>query len=112
MPSRITRAQIDAMGARASAQIGVALTVQHSATGYSVARPFGAGAQILAECLTARETYETLRALEIGARIGSAVDRQALDAIAQLLSAADWSSDHLAAVAETVAATGRTIADL
>jgi hypothetical protein len=39
-------------------------------------------------------------------------DVQALDAVAALLSAQDWSSDQLNAVAEMVRATGRTIADL
>lgn len=39
-------------------------------------------------------------------------DTQALDAVAELLSAADWSSDHIEAVAEMVRATGRTIADV
>jgi hypothetical protein len=38
-------------------------------------------------------------------------ETQALDAVAELLSAADWSSDHIDAVAEMVRATGRTIAD-
>ena len=39
-------------------------------------------------------------------------DTQALDAVAELLSAADWSSDHLNAVADMIRATGRTIEDL
>ena len=39
-------------------------------------------------------------------------DAQALDAVAALLSAADWSSDHINTVADMVRATGRTIADL
>jgi len=39
-------------------------------------------------------------------------ETQALDAVAELLSAADWSSDHIEAVAEMVRATGRTIADV
>jgi hypothetical protein len=39
-------------------------------------------------------------------------DGAALDAAAALLSAADWSSDHIDAVADLVRATGRTIADL
>ena len=39
-------------------------------------------------------------------------DAQALDAVAELLSAEDWSSDYIEAVADTVRATGRTIADL
>ena len=39
-------------------------------------------------------------------------EKQALDAVAELLSAADWSSDHLNAVADMVRATGRTIEDV
>ena len=39
-------------------------------------------------------------------------DTQALDAVAELLSAADWSSDHLNAVADMIRATGRTIEDI
>lgn len=40
-----------------------------------------------------------------------AVDSQALDAVAALLNAEQWSSDHLDAVAELVRSTGRTISD-
>lgn len=39
-------------------------------------------------------------------------DVQALDAIAALLNAEDWSSDHLAAVADMIRSTGRTIEDI
>ena len=39
-------------------------------------------------------------------------ESEALDAVAALLSAEDWSSDHLNAVADMVRATGRTISDL
>lgn len=39
-------------------------------------------------------------------------DSEALDAVAALLSAEQWSSDHLSAVAEMIRATGRTIADI
>lgn len=39
-------------------------------------------------------------------------DVAALDAVAALLNAEDWSSDHLNAVADMVRATGRTIADI
>ena len=42
---------------------------------------------------------------------GNAADSQALDAVAALLSADTWSSDHLDTVAEMVRATGRTVAD-
>lgn len=39
-------------------------------------------------------------------------DSQVLDAVAALLTAEDWSSDHLSVVADMVRSTGRTIADL
>lgn len=39
-------------------------------------------------------------------------DSAALDAVAALLSAEDWSSDHLSAVADMIRATGRTIEDI
>lgn len=39
-------------------------------------------------------------------------DTQALDAVAEFLSGEDWSSEYIEAVADTVRATGRTIADL
>lgn len=39
-------------------------------------------------------------------------DVEALDAVAALLNAEQWSSDHLNAVADMIRATGRTIADI
>ena len=39
-------------------------------------------------------------------------DSRALDAVAALLNAEQWSSDHLSAVADMVRATGRTIEDV
>lgn len=39
-------------------------------------------------------------------------ESEALDAVAALLNAEQWSSDHLNAVADMVRATGRTIADV
>lgn len=39
-------------------------------------------------------------------------DSEALDAVAALLNAEQWSSEHLEAVAEMIRATGRTIADI
>lgn len=39
-------------------------------------------------------------------------ESEALDAVAALLNAEQWSSDHLSAVADMVRATGRTIADI
>lgn len=39
-------------------------------------------------------------------------DSVVLDAVAHFLSAEQWSSDHISAVADMVRATGRTIADI
>lgn len=39
-------------------------------------------------------------------------DSEALDAVAALLNAEQWSSDHLSAVAEMIRATGRTVEDV
>jgi hypothetical protein len=39
-------------------------------------------------------------------------DSQALEAIAELLSAADWTPEHLESVANIVRSTGRVITDL
>jgi hypothetical protein len=39
------------------------------------------------------------------------IDSAALDAVAELLSSEQWSSDHIEAVADMIRATGRTIAD-
>ena len=39
-------------------------------------------------------------------------DVRALDAVAALLNAEDWSSDHLNAVADMVRSTGRTVEDV
>lgn len=39
-------------------------------------------------------------------------ESQALDAVAGLLNAAEWSSDHLNAVADMIRATGRTLEDI
>lgn len=51
---------------------------------------------------------------EIAEDCGSplSVHLQALDAMADLLNASDWSSDHLNAVADLIRMTGRTVADL
>jgi hypothetical protein len=43
------------------------LWLERSETGYGVFRTFGAGAQALAECLTAAEADQFLRGLEVGA---------------------------------------------
>lgn len=39
-------------------------------------------------------------------------DSEALDAVAALLNAEQWSSDHLSAVADMIRATGRTVEDV
>ena len=39
-------------------------------------------------------------------------DVQALDAVAELLSAEQWSSDHINAVAEMIMSTGRIVLDV
>jgi hypothetical protein len=53
-------------------------------------------------------------AIAVGRELGRPIlpDSQALDAVAELLSAADWSSEHIAAVADMVRATGRSIEDV
>ena len=68
--SRLTRSQLDDRASRAAAAIGLPLAdlwLQRSETGYGIFRTFGAGAQALAECLTAAETDQFLRGLEVGA---------------------------------------------
>ena len=70
--SRLTRSQLDDRASRAAAAIGLPLAdlwLQRSETGYGVFRTFGAGAQALAECLTAAETDQFLRGLEVGAML-------------------------------------------
>lgn len=70
--ARITRAQLDRHATQAAAALGLAadqLWLQHSATGYSILRRFGQGAQPLGECLTGREAQQLLRGLEIGAQL-------------------------------------------
>ena len=68
--SRLTRSQLDNRASRAAAALGLPLAdlwLERSATGYSVRRRFGPGAQALAECLTATEADQFLRGLEVGA---------------------------------------------
>jgi hypothetical protein len=70
--SRISSARIHARAI--SAAKALALPVEeiwasHSGPGWSVFRQFGAGAQALAECLTAREADNFLKGLEIGATL-------------------------------------------
>ena len=70
--SRLTRSQLDDRASRAAAALGLPLAdlwLQRSETGYGVFRTFGAGAQALAECLTAAETDQFLRGLEVGAML-------------------------------------------
>lgn len=68
--SRLTRSQLDNRTNRAAAAIGLPfsdLWLERSETGYAVRRTFGAGAQALAECLTAAEAHQFIRGLEVGA---------------------------------------------
>ena len=70
--SRLTRSQLDNRACRAAEALGLPLEdiwLQRSETGYGVFRTFGAGAQALAECLTAAETDQFLRGLEVGAML-------------------------------------------
>ena len=68
--SRLTRSQLDNRCSRAAAALGLpmaSLWLEHCATGYDIRRTFAAGAQALAECLTAAEADQFLRGLEVGA---------------------------------------------
>jgi hypothetical protein len=68
--ARITTAQLDRHAERAAEALGLPvadLWLQHSATGWTVLKRFGAGAQPLGECMTGREAQQLLRGLEIGA---------------------------------------------
>ena len=68
--SRITPSRLRDRAADACRLIGLSdgdLWVQRSETGWHVFRRFGAGAQPLAECLTASEADHFLNALSIGA---------------------------------------------
>jgi len=70
--SRLTRSHLDDRASRAAAALGLPLAdlwLQRSQTGYGVFRTFGAGAQALAECLTATEADKFLRGLEVGAML-------------------------------------------
>jgi hypothetical protein len=71
---RLTRSQLDDRASRAAVAIGLPLEdlwLQRSETGYGVFRTFGAGAQALAECLTAAEADQFLRGLEVGAMLAA-----------------------------------------
>ena len=67
--SRITRKELDGRAETAAAATGWDLWLQKSATGYSVMKPHGRGAEALAECLTGSECKEFLRGLALGALI-------------------------------------------
>jgi len=70
--SRLTRSQLDDRANRAAAALSLPLAslwLERSDTGYDVRRTFAAGAQALAECLTAAETDQFLRGLEVGAML-------------------------------------------
>jgi 2-keto-3-deoxy-galactonokinase len=74
--SRLTRSHLDNRACRAAEALGLPLEdiwLQRSETGYGVFRTFGAGAQALAECLTAAEADQFLRGLAIGADMTSSV---------------------------------------
>ena len=69
---RLTRSQLDDRTNRAAAAIGLPLEdlwLDRSETGYGIRRRWGAGAQALAECLTAAEADQFLRGLDVGAML-------------------------------------------
>ena len=71
---RLTRSQLDDRTSRAAAAIGLPLEdlwLDRSETGYGIRRRWGAGAQALAECLTAAEADQFLRGLEVGAMLAA-----------------------------------------
>jgi hypothetical protein len=71
---RLTRSQLDDRASRAAAAIGLPLAdlwLDRSETGYGIRRRWGAGAQALAECLTAAEADQFLRGLEVGAMLAA-----------------------------------------
>jgi hypothetical protein len=70
--SRITRSQLNNRACRAAEALGLPLEdiwLDRSETGYGIRRHWGAGAQALAECLTAAEADQFLRGLEVGAML-------------------------------------------
>jgi hypothetical protein len=72
--SRLTRSQLDDRASRAAAAIGLPLEdlwLDRSETGYGIRRRWGAGAQALAECLTAAEADQFLRGLKVGAMLAA-----------------------------------------
>jgi hypothetical protein len=107
---RITRSKLDDRTSRAAAAIGLPLAdlwLQRSETGYGVFRTFGAGAQALAECLTAAEADQFLRGLEVGAVMAG----RPLDLIASILSA-EQSADTFDELEDIILSTGRTVSDI
>jgi hypothetical protein len=107
---RLTRLQLDERASRAAAAIGLPLAdlwLQRSETGYGVFRTFGAGAQALAECLTAAETDQFLRGLEVGAMMAG----RPLDLIASILSS-EQSADTFGELEDIIRSTGRTVSDI
>lgn len=72
--SRLTRSQLDDRASLAAAAIGLPfedLWLDRFETGYGIRRRWGAGAQALAECLTAAEADQFLRGLAIGAMLAA-----------------------------------------
>ena len=65
--ARITRKELDDRAQTAVSATNWDIWLQKSASGYSVMKTHGNGADALAECLTASETKEFLRGLAIGA---------------------------------------------
>jgi hypothetical protein len=65
--ARVTRKQLDELCSTAAAATNWDLWLQQSATGLTVQKTVGSGAQPLGECMTSRECKEFLRGLAIGA---------------------------------------------
>ena len=108
--SRLTRSQLDNRACRAAEALGLPLEdiwLQRSETGYGIFRTFGAGAQALAECLTAAEADQFLRGLEVGAVMAG----RPLDLIASILSA-EQSADTFGELEDIIRSTGRIVSDI
>jgi hypothetical protein len=83
------------------------LWLDRSETGYGIRRRWGAGAQALAECLTAAEADQFLRGLEVGAMMAG----RSLDLIASILSS-EQSADTFGKLEDIIRSTGRTVSDI
>jgi len=72
--ARLSRSYLDSLVSQAATGLRLEpndLWLEHSAAGYSLLRRFGAGAQPLGECMTAREVQQLLRGITIGAKLGA-----------------------------------------